>query len=308
MNFTFETVPEIIFETGAAARLGDIVRDRMKRPAVVTDKGVVEAGLIGDALKGLEEAGLDYLLIDSVEADPPAKIVKGALDQARAHKCDGVVGFGGGSSMDTAKVIAVLMNSSQALEEIYGMDMVDGDRTPLFLVPTTAGTGSEVTNISVVTSEDDQKMGIVARQLYGDLAILDASLTLTMPRHVTAATGIDAMVHAIEAYTSKLKKESGVGRSEQRSAAPLIVQYRLRLRGAGRYRGARKNAARRNARRPIFRERAGGRRARNGLSPRRSFPCAPRARELSDARAGFALQCASGRAAIRRAWRCGRRK
>jgi len=117
-----------------------------------------------------------------------------------------VIGFGGGSSLDTAKVIAVLMNSSQGLEDIYGMDKAAGKSAPLILLPTTAGTGSEVTNIAVITSEDEQKMGIVARPLYGDIAVLDAALTLTAPRHVTAATGIDAMVHAIEAYTTKLQK------------------------------------------------------------------------------------------------------
>ncbi|WDI30305.1 iron-containing alcohol dehydrogenase [Hyphococcus flavus] len=206
MNFTFDTVPHIIFETGAAARLGEIVKERMKRPCVVTDKGVIAAGLIDGALQSLKTAGLDYYLFDAVEADPPARVVRGAIDEARKNKCDGVIGFGGGSSMDTAKVIACLINSPQSLEEIYGMDMVKDERAPLVLLPTTAGTGSEVTNISVITSDDDQKMGVLARQLYADIAVLDAALTLSMPRHVTNATGIDAMVHAIEGYTSKLKK------------------------------------------------------------------------------------------------------
>ena len=206
MKFTFETVPEIIFETGGAARLGDIVRHRMKRPCIVTDRGVVGAGLIDGALESLKAAGLDYHLFDAVEADPPAKIVKSAIDAARTHGADGVIGFGGGSSMDTAKVIAVLLSSDQSLEEVYGMDQVRGARAPLALLPTTAGTGSEVTNISVITTDDDQKIGIVARQLYADLAILDAELTLSMPRHVTSATGIDAMVHAIEAFTTKHQK------------------------------------------------------------------------------------------------------
>ena len=206
MNFTFDTVPQIVFETGAAARLGEIVKERMARPCVVTDKGVIAAGLIDDALKSLKDTGLDILLFDDVAADPPAPVVKRAVEEARKHKADGVIGFGGGSSMDTAKIIAVLMNSSQTLEEIYGLEMVKGGRAPLVLAPTTAGTGSEVTNISVITTEDEQKIGVLARQLYADIAVLDASLTLSMPREVTSATGIDAMVHAIEAYTSKLKK------------------------------------------------------------------------------------------------------
>lgn len=206
MTFTFKTVPSILFEVGAAARLGALVKDRMKRPVFVTDKGVMAAGLAETAIKNLQVEGLDYLLFDGVEADPPAAVVKRAVEAARAHKADGVIGFGGGSSLDTAKIIAVLMASSQSLEDIYGTDNVTGARAPLVLLPTTAGTGSEVTSISVITTEDDQKMGVVADQLYGDLAIVDPALTLTAPRHVTAATGIDAMVHAIEGYTSKIKK------------------------------------------------------------------------------------------------------
>ena len=206
MAFSFDTVPNIIFETGSADRLGDIISGRMRRPCVVTDKGVRDAGLIDSALASLTKAGLEYFLFDAVEADPPAKVVRGAVDAARAHDVDGVIGFGGGSSMDTAKVIAVLLDSDQSLEQIYGVDQVKGGRKPLALVPTTAGTGSEVTNISVITTDDDQKMGVVAAPLYADIAILDAALTLSKPRHVTAATGIDAMVHAIEAYTTKLRK------------------------------------------------------------------------------------------------------
>ncbi len=226
MNFTFDTVPNIIFETGSAARLGELVKPRMKRPFVVTDKGVVSAGLIDGALKSLVAAGLNYALFDGVEADPPATVVNGAIEAARKHKADGVIGFGGGSSMDTAKVIAVLINSAQSLEEIYGTDQVKGARAPLVLLPTTAGTGSEVTNISVITTDDDQKMGVLAPALYADLAVLDAALTLSMPRHVTNATGIDAMVHAIEGYTSKLRKNpvsDGLAREALRLLSSNIV-------------------------------------------------------------------------------------
>lgn len=206
MNFTFTTVPSIIFETGSVARLGELVKPLMRRPVLVTDQGVIGAGLTDDALAGLRRAGMDYLLFDQVAADPPAAVVRQAVETARAHGADGVIGLGGGSSMDTAKVIALLLESSQSLEDIYGLDQVTGNRAPLVLLPTTAGTGSEVTNIAVITTDDDQKMGVVANQLYADIAILDASLTLSAPRPVTAATGIDAMVHAIEAYTSKIKK------------------------------------------------------------------------------------------------------
>lgn len=206
MNFTFRTVPSVIFEAGASARLGALVRSRMKRPVIVTDKGIIAAGLINPALKSLKDEGLDFLLFDGIEADPPAGVVRNSVDVARAHKADGVIGFGGGSSMDTAKIIAVLLNSTQTLEEIYGTGNIKDGRTPLALIPTTSGTGSEVTDIAVVTSDDDQKIGVLGDQMFADIAILDPELTYGLPRHVTAATGVDAMVHAIEAYTNRHKK------------------------------------------------------------------------------------------------------
>ncbi len=206
MIFTFRTVPNIIFETGAAARLGTIVSQRMKRPVVVTDRGVVNAGLINAALASLKAEGLDFHLFDGIEADPPARVVRASVEAARAHKADGVIGFGGGSSMDTAKIIAVLLKSAQTLEAIYGTGNIKGWRAPLALVPTTAGTGSEVTDIAVVTTDDDQKMGVLGDPMFADVAILDPSLTYGLPRAVTAATGVDAMVHAIEAYTNRLRK------------------------------------------------------------------------------------------------------
>ena len=206
MTFTFKTVPHVHFETGSAAKLGALLKGRMSRPVIVTDKGVVACGLLDGALKSLEAENLDYLVIDSIEADPPARMVRVAVAEAQKHKADGVIGFGGGSSMDTAKVIACLLSGAQSLEEIYGTNNVTAPRAPLALLPTTAGTGSEVTDISIITSDEDLKTGVVADQLFADIAIVDPALTLSAPRHVTNATGIDAMVHAIEAYTSIIRK------------------------------------------------------------------------------------------------------
>lgn len=121
-----------------------------------------------------------------------------------------IIGFGGGSSMDVAKIIALLAHpkQQQKLSEIYGVNQAKSPRLPLILIPTTAGTGSEVTPISIVTTGATTKMGIVSPILYADVAILDATFTQGLPAHITAATGIDAMVHAIEAYTSNVKKTS----------------------------------------------------------------------------------------------------
>lgn len=145
-------------------------------------------------------------VFEDVTADPPESVVLAAVERARAFQADLILGLGGGSSMDVAKLVAVLAPGTQALKEAYGIGNVRGSRLPLAQVPTTAGTGSEVTNIAIVTTGATTKMGVVAPQLYADLAVLDATLTLGLPAPVTAATGIDAMVHAIEAYTSKHKK------------------------------------------------------------------------------------------------------
>lgn len=221
MNFTFDTAPHIIFETGASKKLGDHVKSRMRRPVLLTDRGLIDAGLVQPAIASLKSTGLDVFLFDDVAADPPAAKVKQAVEAARAHKADGVIALGGGSSMDTAKLVAVLMNSEQTLDDVLGINMVRGARAPLTLLPTTAGTGSEVTSISVITTDDNQKVAIVDNALYPDLAILDPALTYDLPRHVTAATGIDAMVHAIEAYTN-INRKNPVSDALAREALRLL--------------------------------------------------------------------------------------
>ena len=145
-------------------------------------------------------------LFSEVTADPAESVVLDALAMLQAGEADGVVGLGGGSSMDVAKAIAVLAAGTQTLAEAYGVDQVVGGRLPLILIPTTAGTGSEVTPVAVITTGETTKAGISSPVLLPDIAVLDAELTLGLPAHVTAMTGIDAMVHAIEAYTSKIKK------------------------------------------------------------------------------------------------------
>lgn len=221
MNFTFHTTAEIIFEAGSTKALGERAGARMRRPILLTDKGLIDAGLVEPALESLDAAGLSVLLFDDVAADPPAAKVNQAINAARAHGADGVIGLGGGSSMDTAKVVAVLLHSKRALEDIYGMDMVSEERAPLILCPTTSGTGSEVTPISVITKEDDTKIGIVDNALYPDMAVLDPALTHGLPRGATAATGIDAMVHAIEAYTN-IHKKNPVSDALAREALRLL--------------------------------------------------------------------------------------
>lgn len=208
LDFTFDTVRSIVVQTGATERIGDIIKSNFdaKRVLMVTDPCIVELGLMEPAIKSLKTAGYAVDVCDGVEADPSdATILKGA-SMAIEGQTELVVGFGGGSSMDVAKLIAILAKQEQELGDMYGVGNVRSSRLPLVMVPTTAGTGSEVTPISVVTTGKTTKMGVSDKALIPDLAVLDASLTLGLPAHVTAATGIDAMVHAIESYTSRIKK------------------------------------------------------------------------------------------------------
>ena len=205
--FTFNTSRSIINEPGSLKRLGEICRSQnISNPLVVTDAGIVNCGLLEQLQDALALAQLSHACFAEVVADPPEAIVEAALGQALQEQVDGVIGFGGGSSMDTAKLVALMAQSGETLADIYGVDQAKGQRLPLILIPTTAGTGSEVTAVAIVTTGATTKAGVVAPQLLPDVAVLDAELTLGLPPSITAATGIDAMVHAIEAYTSVHKK------------------------------------------------------------------------------------------------------
>ncbi|MFQ6575983.1 iron-containing alcohol dehydrogenase [Pseudomonas sp. UM16] len=208
-SFSFATTAQILCEAGAATRLASLCRERGARSVlIVTDPGIARLGLLEPSLPGFTEQGVAVQVFDQVLADPPQACVLDVVEQARAMQADVIVGFGGGSSMDVAKLVALLAHPhcQQPLNEMYGVDQAKGQRLPLIQVPTTAGTGSEVTPIAIVTTGEHAKMGVVSPQLLPDLALLDADLTVGLPPAVTAATGIDAMVHAIEAYTSKLKR------------------------------------------------------------------------------------------------------
>tara|TARA_R110002072_G_scaffold130059_1_gene268836 strand:+ start:4276 stop:5442 length:1167 start_codon:yes stop_codon:yes gene_type:complete len=206
-GFEFNTVARIINGAGSALELASQCRHlAVQRPLVVTDPGLMAIGLVQPVLAALEQAGLAPLVFDQVREDPPEATVQAATDVARAGGVDGVIAVGGGSSMDVAKVVAVLLGGTQTLSELYGVGQVSGKRLPLILVPTTAGTGSEVTPVAVITTGETTKAGVSSPVLLPDVAVLDAALTLGLPPAVTAMTGVDAMVHAIEAYTSRHKK------------------------------------------------------------------------------------------------------
>jgi len=205
--FEFSTVKRLISEQGALGRIAELCKElNINRPLIVTDQGIVQAGLLNKLTKLLDEGRLCYASFCDVVADPPEYIVTQGSEIGRDAKVDGVIGFGGGSSLDTAKVVAALIHSDITLDRMYGVEQYQGGRLPLILIPTTAGTGSEVTPVAILTTGGTTKAGIVASALLPDIALLDAELTTGLPAHVTAATGIDAMVHAIEAFTSNIKK------------------------------------------------------------------------------------------------------
>ena len=208
-HFQFQTVSNIISGLGSIYELKHLLQQQpYKKLLLVTDAGMIQQQLHLTIIEILETIQLDYVIYSSVQADPPEHIVLDAVQFAKNEKADIVLGFGGGSSLDVAKIIAILAHpqQQQTLSDLYGINNAKQPRLPLFLVPTTAGTGSEVTPISIVTTGETTKTGIVSPVLFADVAILDATFTQNLPAHITAATGIDAMVHAIEAYTSKIKK------------------------------------------------------------------------------------------------------
>ena len=207
MQFDFHSTRSIHVERGGSVHLANKIQERGGRSVlIVTDPGVMNAGLLDKVLTQFNELNLSVQIFSDVEADPPIPVIQRAVLAGQDCRADYIVGFGGGSSMDVAKLVALLAPGKEKLEDIYGIGMAKGPRLPLILVPTTAGTGSEVTQSSVVTVSESEKKGVLSPHLLPDLAILDAQLTLGLPPHVTAATGIDAMVHAIEAFTTRRLK------------------------------------------------------------------------------------------------------
>ncbi|MEP1931083.1 MAG: iron-containing alcohol dehydrogenase [Roseibium sp.] len=221
--FTFNTSQRIVFESGAAANLAKHAADYIgTRPLLITDKGIISCGLLQPVVSALSDAGLAVSVFDGVTADPHRSIIDAAMNVASSLQPTSIIGFGGGSSLDVAKLVALLQGNGKNLDDAWGIGNATGPRLPLILIPTTAGTGSEVTPISIITVEEDEKKGVVSPHLLPDLAILDPILTLGLPAQVTAATGIDAMVHAIEAYASKSANNNPVSRMLAIEALKLL--------------------------------------------------------------------------------------
>lgn len=201
----FQTVPKIIFGCGTIGDLGVQAKKLgADRVVVVTDAGLVAAGIHEPVMASLTDAGLVAELYQGVEPDPRIEIVEACLACIRNHRADLVVGLGGGSAMDISKAAAVMTANEGPIQRYAGMNLVPKAGLPTILVPTTAGTGSEVTAIAVLSdTANEVKVGVVSDHMFARLVLLDPELTLGLPPQLTASTGLDALIHAIESYTGR---------------------------------------------------------------------------------------------------------
>ena len=198
----FKSAKKLITGNGAVSALkSELSRLEVKNPAVITDKGVSESG--GLSLVTSQLTTEEYVIFDDIPPEPEVSVIEHYAAELRGKNVDGIIAVGGGSAMDSAKVLAVSMSHTGSISALFGENNVNARDVPLIAIPTTAGTGSEVTNIAILTDPADQlKKGIVSEFLLPDVAIVAAEMTVSCPPTVTAASGIDALVHALEAYLS----------------------------------------------------------------------------------------------------------
>ncbi len=203
-TWTFHTAGTLLFGPGATRQLGDVVlRHGFKRVFLVTDPVLLRTGLAAEVRSPLNEAGVQVELFTGGEPEPSLRAAAACIDEARRFRPDAVLGLGGGSNMDLAKITAAVLAHGGQPRDYVGDDKIPGPVTPLICMPTTAGTGSEVSAASVLTDSDNKvKVGILSNYLRPRVALVDPLLTLSCPPKVTADSGIDALTHAIEAYTA----------------------------------------------------------------------------------------------------------
>jgi alcohol dehydrogenase class IV len=203
-TWTFHTAGQLIFGRGATAQLGDAARRLgVRRMLVATDATLLAAGLVESVHAALSDVGIAVEVFSGGQPEPSTAVAAACAAAGRAFRPDGVLGLGGGSNLDLAKITAVLLSHGGAPLDYAGDDKVPGPVLPLFCVPTTAGTGSEVSAAAVLTdAANKMKVGILSNHLRPRVALVDPLQTVTCPPKVTADSGIDALTHAIEAYTA----------------------------------------------------------------------------------------------------------
>ena len=222
-NFTFNTTSGIRFGSGMSVSSSqEICKILGSNILFITDKDLMSLKLTEPTLNELKKYSSKVEIFEDVEADPSLKTLLNSIEIGKKMKATGVIGFGGGSSMDVAKLTSLILGSDENIEEVWGVSNAKGPRLPLVLVPTTAGTGSEVTPISIITVGEEEKKGVSSPIILPDVAILDPDLTIGLPAHTTAATGIDAMVHAIEGYASANKNNNPISKMLSIEALKLL--------------------------------------------------------------------------------------
>jgi alcohol dehydrogenase class IV len=188
---------------GAAKEVGTFAKQLGRKVLIVTDANLEKIGLLADIKASLEAAGIGYSVYDKVVMEPVIEYVEDGLQAFRDARADLVVAVGGGSPIDTGKAIAALSRNIGEISDYMGANKIGNPSAPLIAIPTTAGTGSEVTPFTIITNTDtDVKMLIASPHILPTVALVDPLMTLRMPRGITAATGLDALTHAIEAYVS----------------------------------------------------------------------------------------------------------
>jgi alcohol dehydrogenase len=202
--FTVTQPTRIQFGVGTIGNLGRTVQDfNGSNVFLVVDPGLVKAGIVNQITAPLDSAAIPYTLYDSIDPEPGLKLADKGYEIAKANGGDCVIGAGGGSAMDVAKAVAILLTNGGKAADYLGLDKIKKAGVPKIMVPTSAGTGAEVTFTAVfINEETGSKGGMNGAPLYPEAAILDPALTLSLPPQVTAFTGIDALTHALEAYTS----------------------------------------------------------------------------------------------------------
>lgn len=228
-SFDFQPRTRVIFGPGSLAQLGELARENgAQRVLLVTDAGIVAAGHAARARQNLEASGLYVEVFDGVHENPTTSDVDECLQAARTGQIDFFVGLGGGSSMDTAKGANFLLTNGGAMSDYQGIGKAQKPMLPLIAVPTTSGTGSECQSFALIADENThQKMACGDWKAAARVALLDPELTLTQPPGVTAATGMDALAHALE--TAVTKKRNEVSSLFSREAARLIGQNLQRV-------------------------------------------------------------------------------
>ena len=202
MVYNHNTVKHFILGSGSIKQAADVVKNLGgKKAFIVTDPGLANVGVQKPLEEALTAGGVEWELFAKAELEPSMDSIQACTDAAKAFGADVIIGIGGGSPLDTTKAAAVLLTNEGPIDKYFGMNLVPNACLPMILIPTTAGTGSEFTNISVLAdTKNGGKKGVVSDYMYADVVLLDAELTVGLPPRVTAMTGVDAFVHAMESF------------------------------------------------------------------------------------------------------------